>query len=354
MNRRPTTQDIGWFLDLERNKQLDLDPPYQRRSVWTTKDKQFFLDTIFRNYPCPAVFLHKSMSDDGKQSYHVVDGKQRLETILSFVNNKISISKDFGDTNLAGKKWKDITDPELKRRLWDYVITVEMLPTTEGTIVNEVFDRLNRNSRKLERQELRHAKYDGWFITLAEEESNKDEWKILELATTARAKRMKDVQFLSEIFMIILDKQIVGFDQDNIDEKYAEYDVPEETKPSFSEEDFIQEIQELKSILIEMEKHNSSITTYARNYNNFYTLWAVIALNREQIQTSTGVANKYEEFMKLVEAFNQHDDPETLVAQDREKLTDAWNYYRNSLGASTDLNPRQARYEALLNAIIKK
>lgn len=39
MKRCPTTQDITWFLDLDRNKQLDLDPPYQRRSVWTRKDK---------------------------------------------------------------------------------------------------------------------------------------------------------------------------------------------------------------------------------------------------------------------------------------------------------------------------
>jgi hypothetical protein len=56
MKRRPTTQDITWFLDLDRNKQLDLDPPHQRRSVWTRKDKQFFLDTIFRDFPSPAIF----------------------------------------------------------------------------------------------------------------------------------------------------------------------------------------------------------------------------------------------------------------------------------------------------------
>jgi hypothetical protein len=35
VDRRVTTQDISWFLDLDNNKQLNLDPPYQRRSVWT-------------------------------------------------------------------------------------------------------------------------------------------------------------------------------------------------------------------------------------------------------------------------------------------------------------------------------
>jgi hypothetical protein len=84
MKRRPTTQDITWFLDLDRNKQLDLDPPYQRRSVWTRKDKQFFLNTIFRDFPSLAIFLHKSISCDGHVVHHVVDGKQRLPTILEF------------------------------------------------------------------------------------------------------------------------------------------------------------------------------------------------------------------------------------------------------------------------------
>jgi len=53
MKRQPTTQQITWFLDHDRNGQLDLDPPYQRNSVWTPKDRRFFLDTIFRNYPTP-------------------------------------------------------------------------------------------------------------------------------------------------------------------------------------------------------------------------------------------------------------------------------------------------------------
>src|SRR5437868_13446074 len=100
MERRPTTQDVTWFIDLARNNQLDLEPPYQRRSVWTRKDRQFFLDTIFRNYPSPAIFLHKTINDAGKATYHVVDGKQRTETILNFVNDEIKIGSDFGDMRL--------------------------------------------------------------------------------------------------------------------------------------------------------------------------------------------------------------------------------------------------------------
>lgn len=119
MQRRPTTQDISWLIDLHRHNQLDLDPPYQRRSVWTRKDRQFFLDTIFRNYPSPAIFLHKTIDDAGKTTYHVVDGKQRTETILDFVDDKLRIAQDFGDTRLNGKKWSDL-ETEFRQIFWNY------------------------------------------------------------------------------------------------------------------------------------------------------------------------------------------------------------------------------------------
>src|SRR6266852_2160368 len=171
MQRRPTTQDITWLVDLHQNKQLDLEPPYQRRSVWTRRDKQFFLDTIFRNYPSPAIFLHKTITEAGKATYHVVDGKQRTQTILDFVHDLIRVG-DFGDVRLDGKKWSQLQgEQELKQSFWNYQVTVEMIDVLDGTVVNEVFDRLNRNARKLTRQELRHAQFDGWFISEAEAES---------------------------------------------------------------------------------------------------------------------------------------------------------------------------------------
>ena len=129
-------KDVNWFLDLYQNGQLDLDPSYQRRSVWTLKDRKFFLDTIFRNYPCPAVFMHKEMNEEaGRLIYHVVDGKQRLETLIRFAKNDIPVDKEFGDPKLNGKKWKGIeTDPELKNsfRIISYLLS--LLIQSTGTM----------------------------------------------------------------------------------------------------------------------------------------------------------------------------------------------------------------------------
>ena len=354
MNRRPTTQDISWFLDLYNNNQLDLSPPYQRRSVWTLKDRKFFLDTIFRDYPCPAIFLHKSLNEVNQSIYSVVDGKQRLETIIAFANNKIAISKDFGDANLNGKKWKDLKhSSDLQNKFWDYVLTVEMVKSIEGDILNNVFDRLNRNSRKLERQELRHAKYDGWFISLVEKESEKEEWKNLKVVTTTRAKRMKDVQFLSELFLILIDGNITGFDQDYIDEKYAEYDTPSETQVDFSEEVFTEQLEKIKNYLIEMENINSCITKHAKTFGSFYTLWAAISLHFIDNKSPADLSKSYVEFMQKV---NEIAGQENLEAFFQEKNKDPsyaepFRYYHNAMGASTDFTQREQRYDALIKGL---
>ena len=135
-------RDIAWFLDLYQNEQLNLDPPYQRRSVWTGKDRKFFLDTIFRNYPCPAVFLHKEIdAERGRMIYHVVDGKQRLETIILFSRNDIAIDKDYGDERLNGKKWKQIEhDPDLNMHFQHYALPVEFMDIDDSTVISEVFE----------------------------------------------------------------------------------------------------------------------------------------------------------------------------------------------------------------------
>lgn len=345
MKRRPTTQDVSWFLDLKDNKQLDLNPPYQRRSVWTRKDRIYFLDTIFNGYPCPAVFLHKKTDETGKATYFVVDGKQRLETIIMYSENRITIPKDHSNNELAGKKFKDL-DTETKQKFWDYVLAVDMLDIVEQAVVDEVFDRLNRNSRKLERQELRHAKFDGWLISFAESQSETQEWKDLGVATASRAKRMKDVQFISELIISAISKEQHGFSQDDIDDYYAAFDTPEEEQPEFDVEDFEAYFNEIRNFLLEMNQANDCISKHAKSYMHFYTLWNFVVKHRND-HTAKSLAESYDKFMTV------------SLEIDRSNITEGDNqdphmmYAANSVGANTDLLQRNARLEAMEEAINK-
>lgn len=355
MSRRPTTQDITWLLDLNRHNQLDLDPPYQRRSVWTTKDKQFFLDTIFRNYPCPPIFLHREIDEHGQTIYHVVDGKQRTQTILDFVNNRIRIARDFGDVRLDGKRWSDLQgEPELRKLFWNYQLTVEQIDFPEGRIVNEVFDRLNRNSRRLTNQELRHAKFEGWLITEVEAEAARDEWRTLGVVTNARAKRMADTQFVSELAFVILENQLFGFDQDLLDDLYAKYDDPQETAPALDVDAYQHRFNAVRTYLLEMEMHNHAITGHARTLAHVYSLWALVALNAD-VPPASELAVRYTVFMDRVEELSRQDDLVAFLAGDNAGgYRVPMDYLNNAGGASTDLAPRRERNTALAAALLGK
>ncbi len=346
---------IRWFLDLYHDDQLNLDPSYQRRSVWTLRDRKFFLDTIFRNYPSPAIFMHKEIDKAlGKMVYNVVDGKQRLETIILFTQNDIAIDKEYGDVRLNGKKWKNIeNEPDLKMLFYNYILPIEFIDTNNSVVVNEVFDRLNRTSRKLERQELRHAKYDGWFIKTTEAEAEKDEWERLGIVTKARMRRMKDVQCISELLIVLLKNCIIGYDQDTLDELYAEYDSPHETVSNFDEEDFKRKLEFTKDYILKMEAHNCAVTKYAKGLSNFYSLWAFVVINQNYLKFPEITAEKYSEFMAKVATLSKEKDISKFLGE-YEKHTHlmAYNYLRNSIRANTDQKQREARNEILEKVLL--
>jgi hypothetical protein len=349
-DRRVTTQDVSWFIDLYKNNQLDLNPSYQRRSVWSLKDRRFFLDTIFRNYPSPSIFLHKRINEEGNTIYDVVDGKQRLETILDFIEDKIAIDKKFGDIRLDGMKWKNVKDnQELTRMLWDYVIPVEFINVVKGSYVNEVFDRLNRSARKLVEQELRHAQFDGWFITLVDQESEDPDWKELGIVTTSRSRRMRDVQFLSELLIVLLKSDISGFDQEEISKFYAKFESPEETVPNFDKDQTKEWFVKVRRFLLALERENKSVTSFAKDFKDFYSLWSVVALNLDKLANADQLASMYATFMEKVQCFK---NDEFLTDEHKAQYSPQFRYFQNSLGANTEEPQRRERHNALKSIIL--
>ncbi|PSS43932.1 hypothetical protein C6401_09270 [Arthrobacter woluwensis] len=349
MHRRLTTQDTTWFLDLNSARRLNLDPSYQRKSVWTRSDRQYFLDTIFNNYPSPAIFLHKELDDFGNATYHVIDGKQRLETILLFVDNKLPIRDDIGNVDLANKKWRDLAGtPELMRRLWDYQFTVEMIDNIEPAIVNDVFSRLNKNSRKLMPQEIRHSRFDGWFVSFAENESDRAIWKQLRVSTTARARRMQDVQFISELMALTERDEVSGFDQDDLDNLYAKYDDPTSEDFTLDIDAFAEKFSEILSYVEEMEKNSEIVSKFASSTAHIYSLWSWIVAT-ETLPAPEESADAYREFMSAVSSW-QKDEP---LTEDAKKIQEhVKQYVENSRGASTDQKQRAERQKALSAALM--
>src|SRR5271170_8098247 len=82
-----TQYRVGDFVAWQRDGALELNPNFQRRPVWKKGAKSYLIDTILRALPMPIIFLRDLRADlkTFKAKRDVVDGQQRIRTILSFV-----------------------------------------------------------------------------------------------------------------------------------------------------------------------------------------------------------------------------------------------------------------------------
>jgi uncharacterized protein with ParB-like and HNH nuclease domain len=163
MNRRLNFQTLAWFNDLYLRELLDMDPPYQRRSVWNQNFKDYFVDTVLLNYPAPAIFLYEEINPDGRSMYHVVDGKQRLTTLFEFTTNSFPVADNSEIQSLRGTYFNKFDDG-MRRAFWSYQFLLEYVPAEDPKVITAIFDRINRNVAKLSAQELRHAR--DWMASL--------------------------------------------------------------------------------------------------------------------------------------------------------------------------------------------
>ncbi|GAA3510727.1 DUF262 domain-containing protein [Georgenia daeguensis] len=78
------TWTIQDFVSKARRGRLELNPSYQRGDVWPTKDAQLLIESILRGIPLPSIIVLRPDSV-ATTPYEVVDGKQRLTSILRFI-----------------------------------------------------------------------------------------------------------------------------------------------------------------------------------------------------------------------------------------------------------------------------
>ncbi len=194
-----------------RERQINLDPGFQRHSVWGTNDRRRLIQSIVAGYPVPSVFLYQR-HQNGRLVYDVIDGKQRLETIFMFTKlgrfkrGAFAAQVDFGD----GSDWYDWSD--IKRRFRSRKAAFESykLQTVEvtgdlGDII-DLFVKINSTGKRLTSGEKRHARfYQSAFLKEAEKLVGRHR-RYLEstrVLSSGQIDRMKGTELFAELLMSI-------------------------------------------------------------------------------------------------------------------------------------------------------
>ncbi len=209
---------IQEFVLLFNNSQLNLEPGFQRDSVWTLSDRKRLIESLLQNYPIPSVFLYRQ-NENGRLRYDVIDGKQRLETVLMFQGagrfrgSRFGVKLRFGpDDAVEEWDWKRIQKRGHEHRLMGYKFqTVEI--TGDLADIIDLFVRINSTGKRLTGAEKRHARFfRSDFLKQAARLAERRRHFFLEnrVLSAGQISRMKHVELVCELMASIQAKGLIN------------------------------------------------------------------------------------------------------------------------------------------------
>jgi hypothetical protein len=188
--------------------QLNLEPSFQRNSVWSPKDRSKLIESILSNYPIPSIFLYKNKDNRGRLVYDVIDGKQRLESIFMFMGlgrfrrQRFEARLQLSETDEEGScNWTRIS-----RNGGDYAFNAFRIQTVEiagefNEIVR-VFVLINSTGKKLNSAEKRKAQFcHSDFLKLVAKLSERYKLSYVKsrILSKGAVERMKHVELTCEL-----------------------------------------------------------------------------------------------------------------------------------------------------------
>jgi len=196
---------------LERGN-IEMGPRFQRRDAWNSGRKSRFVESLLLGLPVPQIVLAEKKGHKG--SFIILDGKQRLLSLLQFTGKSesdrykgfalsgLEVRKD-----LARKNYDRISgDPDLRSDLDAFLsytirtVVIRNWPNTD--FLHIVFLRLNTGSVKLSPQELRQAMVPGPFSNYADDTAMTSQTLRTLLSRSTPDPRMRDVELLVRFLSI--------------------------------------------------------------------------------------------------------------------------------------------------------
>lgn len=353
------TKTIQDFVDLHAARRLNLSPAFQRQSVWTVRDRQLLINSIFDNMPIPSVYLYRQTGKGGTPLHDVIDGKQRLESILLFMrkgplrttNDELWVKRAFDERDpLDWWAWSDLDDDQRNQFLTAKLPTIEV----EGDLgeVIDLFVRINATGKHLTSQERRHAHFYTNPVLKAGQhlaEKHADFLRSAGVVSPAQKQRMRDVELMTELLLAV--RAGVPLNKKQQLDKVIQNDsvAPGELKEATTH--LNRAIASLKAILPHIK------TTRYRQIADFYTL--VLLLHRmydEGLAVNGHASARNKLAGELLTDFGLGVDEvseRAKRAQGVSALQEPFRKYLMTVREGTDSRPQREAREKLLREVLE-
>ena len=159
-------------------------PRWQRDFVWTPKIASTFIESLLLGLPVPGIFLAR---DPHTKQFYIVDGQQRLRSLVGFYEEKFpvgSANRKFAlrgvISRFEGRAYNDLKEldrRELNNSLIHATVVRQDFPVDDDTSLYQIFKRLNSGGRAVNPHEIRRAVYQGGLMDEIEKLNENPDWR---------------------------------------------------------------------------------------------------------------------------------------------------------------------------------
>lgn len=194
------------MVDRYKKGVLKLEPSFQRQSVWSMQQRTNLLESVFRGYPIPSIFLYRHVDEGtGQTIFEVIDGKQRIESLLMYMGvlrGRFAAPLRLPHWERAEQvDWTRLRRLKEQHLLEEYRLQVTEIEADLSDII-ELFVRINSTGNALTRQEIRNAKfYRSEFLKKSRRLAMKFEGYLQAIGVIGarQARRMKHIELMAEL-----------------------------------------------------------------------------------------------------------------------------------------------------------
>lgn len=337
---------VNEFREWNEAGALILAPKFQRRSVWSDKARSYLIDTVLRKLPMPKLFMRQEIDDSGRTIREIVDGQQRIRTVLSYLEDGFPVMDVHGGEEFGGKYYSGLEE-DVQRRYLLYEFAVDLLLGATEPEVLDIFARLNTYGVRLNRQELLNAKYFGYFKTTVYRLGWEfySFWIDNDILSERDIARMIETELTSELIIAM----VSGLQSRRVIESYYE-----EYEDEFEEQsNVIMQFKHCMDTIGEIIGDRLSTSNFSGRHL-FYSLFcAVFDLmyglpnsEFEQIEFNRATISRTRNVLSNIDAlFDRR--PDNIPRRARE-------FYDASTRHTTDLSARQVRHTYIVNRILNQ
>lgn len=220
-----TSYTVTDFVGRLRRKEFVVNRDYQRSdAVWPTAARSFLIESILLGYPLPKLTV-RQMTDLVTRSTtsEIVDGQQRTRAIVDFYDNEFAISRKSEISTARGCRYDSLPD-ELKQQFLSFSVQADVFSGALDDEIIEMFRRINSNTVSLNKEEQRHARFQGgmkWLVynTARTAAPLFERFRVFKVKQFAR---MADAKLIAEVVHAVL-KGISTTTANKLDSLYDEF-----------------------------------------------------------------------------------------------------------------------------------